>query len=143
MPVHSFTALLLLMHVCQVSAREPSSSFLPDQPPLFGPCFFESPEDSVRFTRFFEGLVFHEGATRSDTTSLVLRLNWRESQHGGLCIVSRGDGSTLLQQSASRHDDPMHNATYFRTTAGKRGVVIAWEIPCGLICRTANYYVEE
>jgi hypothetical protein len=130
MPVHSFTALLLLMHVCQVSAREPSSSFLPDQPPLFGPCFFE-------------GLVFHEGATRSDTTSLVLRLNWRESQHGGLCIVSRGDGSTLLQQSASRHDDPMHNATYFRTTAGKRGVVIAWEIPCGLICRTANYYVEE
>lgn len=143
MPDHSLTALLLLQLACQVSAQEPSSTLLPDQPSYFGLCYFESPEDSLKFMRFYEGLVFYKEANRINTTSLVIRQTWRESQGGGLRIVSRGDGSTLFQTSASILVAPMLHATYFRTGAGKRGLVIAWETLSALICRTASYFVEE
>lgn len=109
----------------------------------FGLPIFENSADSAEFMQFQAGLLWDETVTAMDSTSISYKLVWRENQHGGLRVVSRGDGSTLAPSSTYMRVGPIHGEGHFRTSTGKRGMVISWETPCGMICRTANYYVEE
>ncbi len=134
-----FTLLLLAN-----SAQAQDQPAFPDpQHRYFGVPQFENPADSAEFMQFRAGLQWDETITASDTASTTYKLVWRENQHGGLWFVSRGDESTLVRSAGVKHIGPMLGEGHFRTASGKRGILIAWETPCGLICRTASYYVEE
>lgn len=109
----------------------------------FGLPIFENSADSAEFMQFQAGLQWNETVTSMDSTSISYKLAWRENQHGGLWVVSRGDGSTLARSSTRTRRGPFQGEAHFRTVNGKRGIMVEWETPCGLICRTASYHVEE
>lgn len=48
----------------------------------------------------------------------------------------------LVRSTRSAHIGP-HDDGHFRTASGKHGFMVAWETPCGMICRTTSYHVEE
>lgn len=134
--------LLFLLGFRTSQAHDPPT-FPDPQHGFFGLPVFESPADSAEFMRFRAGLQWEETVTAMDSTSTSCKLVWREDQHGGLWVVSRGDGSTWPRSSGTKRIGPRHDEAHFRTVGGKHGIVITWETPCGLICRTASYYVEE
>ena len=133
-------SLLLLTNTAQAQ-DQPT---IPDpQHRYFGVPYFENRADSAEFMQFHAGLQWEESVTEMDTTSRTYKLVWRENQHGGLWMVSRGDGSVLVRSTRSVHIGPLHDEGHFCTASGKHGFMIAWETPCGMICRTTSYYVEE
>ena len=107
----------------------------------FGPAWFENPQDSADFLHFRKGLRTVHTTYTKDTTKVQYRMVWREDQHGGLWSVSRGD-SSLWQARAYASLDPFMGGP-FVTADGRRGVLVVQDIPCGLLCRNAWYYVEE
>ena len=67
-------------------------------PPLndhafYGPIHFDNAQDSEDFIQFHNGLQRVETTLPSDTTTISYRMVWREDQHGGTTMVTRGDGS--------------------------------------------------
>ncbi|MBX2980271.1 MAG: hypothetical protein KF905_13330 [Flavobacteriales bacterium] len=140
--MRSILPLGLLLLANTVQAQDQPT--LPDpQHGYFGRPYFENSSDSAEFMDFHAGLQWNETVTALDTTSRTYKLVWRENQHGGLRMVSRGNGSTLVRSTGTVRVGPMHDEGHFRTASGKHGILIAWETPCGMICRTASYYVEE
>lgn len=137
---HAIIMLLLLANTAQAQDQP---TFPDPQHGYFGVPNFENPSDSAEFMQFHAGLRWDGTVTALDTSSTTYKLVWREDQHGGLWVVSRGDGSRLLRKAGITRIGPMHGEGHFRTAGGKRGIMIEWETPCGLICRTASYYVEE
>jgi hypothetical protein len=107
----------------------------------FGPARFANATDSADFSHFRNGLrTVHPTGTK-DTTKVQHRMLWREDQHGGRWTVSRGDSS--LWQGREYESLDLSLVDPFETAYGRRGVLVVYETPCGLICRNAWYYVEE
>ncbi len=68
---------------------------------------------------------------------------WIESERGGGTMIHRGDGS---MQKASKSIDFSHYeqmSVPYRTVDGRRVILLMYEEPCALLCRTTYYYVEE
>lgn len=107
--------------------------------PAFGPTYLVSPEDSADFTAFHAGISMEEETL--EMTSGDYRAVWRVGEHGGVTVVSRGDGSLHHFEGSSIIGLFMHLP--FRMADGRRGVKVVHETPCGLICRDTVYYVEE
>ncbi|MBK9760977.1 MAG: hypothetical protein IPO90_13640 [Flavobacteriales bacterium] len=107
----------------------------------FGPARYANATDSADFSHFRNGLRSVHPTGTKDTTKVQYRMVWREDQHGGLWSVSRGD-SSVWQAREYESLDPFMGGP-FVTADGRRGVLVVHEIPCGLICRNAWYYVEE
>jgi hypothetical protein len=133
----AFTVLLLLPCLCP--AQDTLSYSLVDHH-YFGPVHFANAKDSAEFTQFRKG-VRTIGRTLPIGTTTHYRMVWQENQHGGLWSVGRGDGS--LPKYAPNEEFELFIRLPFLTPEGRRGLMIVHEIPCGLICRTAWYYVEE
>lgn len=131
------------LHASHRANAQDHPTFPDPQHRYFGVPYFENPADSEEFMQFHAGLQWKETVNALDTAISAYKLGWRENQHGGLGLVSRGDGSTLVSTAGVMRIGPMHDEGLFRTASGKRGIMIVWETPCGLICRTAGYYVEE
>ncbi len=106
----------------------------------FGPARYASPRDSLDFTRFRQGLTIESSGI---DTSLTYRLIWREDQHGGSWTVSREDGSATLAPTEAMIINGFQLHTSFRTAEGQRGVLVSFDRPCAMICRSARYYVQE
>lgn len=108
---------------------------------FFGRHYYQCAQDSADFAQFLKDLRFVDGSMPTDTVATTYRLQWIMSEHGGMSIISRGDSSIL--QHEPKLSWGLFPSLPFRLTDGRRGVQVVHEIPCGLICRTANYYVEE
>ncbi len=108
---------------------------------FFGPAHYENAKDSVEFTQFRTGMRSVDPTGTTNTTIARYRMLWQEDQHGGSWSVGRGD-STLLQPSTTAAL-ALRFGLPFRTADGKSGVVVVHETPCGLVCRSAYYYVED
>ena len=121
-------------------AQDTLPNYLADHA-YFGPASFETPQDSAAFLHFRKGLRNVHPTNTKDTTKVQYRMVWREDQHGGLWSVSRGDGTLW---PAPEYDSLNFFAGQpFLTADGRRGVLVVQDIPCGLLCRNAWYYVEE
>ncbi len=136
-------AIITLLILANTAQAQGKPNFPDPQQAYFGVPIFENPADSAEFMEFHSGLQWDSVVTALDTSRTTYKLVWRDNQHGGFWMVSRGDGSTLVRSTGTMCIGPMHYEGHFRTASGKRGIMIAWETPCGLICRTASYYVEE
>ena len=134
------TAALLLLVPFMGHAQDTLPSFMADQG-SFGPARYKYATDSADFWRFRNGLRTVRPAGTKDTTQVRYRMVWREDQHGGLWSVSRGDSSVWQAHEYESLD--LFMGVPFVTAEGRRGVLVVHEIPCGLICRHAWYYVEE
>lgn len=108
---------------------------------FIGRSYFQNAQDSADFTRFWQDLRFVDGSVPTDTGTANYYLRWIVSEHGGISSISRGDSSIRLQEP----DPPLalFPSLPFRLTDGRRGVQVFHEIPCGMICRNAWYYVEK
>lgn len=107
----------------------------------FRPARYMNATDSADFSRFRNGLRTVRPAGTKDTTKVQYRMVWREDQYGGLWSVSRGDSSVWQARDYESLD--LFMGVPFVTAEGRRGVLVVHDIPCGLICRHAWYYVEE
>lgn len=137
---HTILPFTLLLSLA-LHAQDPLSGLLGSH--YFGPPLYENAQDSADYIRFRKGLVPVEPKLPTDTTTVIYRMVWRENQHGGLWTVTRGDGSVI--RARPQHHVFIHNEIHlpFRTVDGRRGMVLEHEVPCGMICRSAFYYVEE
>lgn len=135
----SLPAILFLFLPCIALAQEPLPHLMDDHL-YFGVPRYAQATDSAEFMRFRSGLKVDTLSRTADTT-VRYRLLWQEDQHGGLWMVSRGD-SSLWEALAFDPLDPFMGGP-FVTADGQRGVLVVHEMPCGLICRNAWYYVEE
>lgn len=106
------------------------------------PAHFASAADSAAFMQFQQGLQGVGAPCPMDST-IRYRLQWRQSERGGLVLVSRGDGRTLdPSERISVH--LFGGGTVCYTSAdGRRVVALVDEEPCALICRTVLYYAED
>ena len=107
----------------------------------FGPPRYESAKDSAAFAQFRQGLTFEHRDT--DRASTGYRMVWREHQQGGLWTITREKGSDPIPPYEGKVIDHFLIRTPFRTADGRRGLLIVSERPCALICRSAEYYLEE
>ena len=132
-----FFALLLsaVMH-----AQDPLM-VLNDEQFHFGPLLFANPEDSAAYAQFRKGLQRAEPDV--EPADSHYRMVWREHQQGGRHTVSRGDGTTVMPTRGDSGVDELFLYTHFRTADGRQGVLVSYERPCALICRSAIYYVAE
>lgn len=142
-PRHALHVLFLLPLVAQ--AQEPHST-IANLPPYFGPAIFENPQDSADFTQFVNGLRRVDPTLPPDIATFQYRLVWRVVERGGITVASRGNGSVM--RSAERlafdpHPPYTLMSLPYRTADGRRILVLAHEVPCGLICRNTECYVEE
>lgn len=135
----TLTAILLLFLPCIGLAQDPLPPFMDDHL-YFGSARYANAQDSADFMRFRSGLTMDTLARTTDT-KVHYRMLWQEDQHGGMWRVGRGD-SSLWQVRAYESLDHFMGAP-FVTADGRRGVLVVHEMPCGLICRTAWYYVED
>ena len=106
-----------------------------------GPAYFENAQDSAAFMQFRYGLA--ADATLPTDTTTQYRMLWRENQHGGMTLLSRGDSSLIKAPVHRGFSVYSETSIPFRTADGRRVLVLTHEVPCGLICRTTWYYVEE
>lgn len=106
---------------------------------FFGPMYWASAADSADHSVFRQGMSMVEETL--ETTSGNYRAVWSISEHGGIAVVTRGDGSLLRIEGSSITGLFMHLP--FRMTDGRRGFMVVHERPCGLICRDTVYYVQE
>ncbi len=111
--------------------------------PYFGPAYFETTQDSADFMQFRNGLQPVDTTRTPDTTTFQYRLVWIVNERGGMTVVSRGDGSVMRSAEHVAFAPYALMSLPYRTAEGRRGLVLAHEEPCALICRTAHYYVEE
>ncbi len=118
-------------------AQDPPTTSMVEQP--FGPMYWASAADSADYSVFRKGMSMVEETL--ETTSGNYRAGWRISEHGGIAVVTRGDGSLLRIEGPSITGLFMHLP--FRMTDGRRGFIVVHETPCGLICRDTVYYVQE
>lgn len=99
--------------------------------------------DSAAFGQFMRGMQPGHPVGPEEGQVSRYRLEWIVSEHGGLTAVTRGDGSVPALRDKNTLIGPMEFALPFRTAEGKRGRIVVSDTPCGLICRTTWYYVEE
>ena len=137
--MRAILALALLLSVALHAQIPPIGSM--DQPFHFGPALYESPEDSAAFVQFREGLSFDVPHTALATSPY--RLLWRESEQGGLHIVIQGDGSKIMTLRGNASIDELILYDPFRTADGRPGILVSYERPCALICRTTSYYLVD
>lgn len=130
--------LLALLAAPLLRAQDPLPSWMDDHP--FGPPTFASTEDSLAFTAFRQGLVTVAAAPVAD--SRTYRQLWREVQHGGRWSVARGDASGWAAPTAEVTTALFGPYIPFRTADGRRGWMVVHDIPCAMVCRSAEYYVE-
>lgn len=108
---------------------------------LFGRPYYPNVQDSADFTQFWKDLRFAKGTWPSDTVANTYRLRWIVDEHGGSSSISRGDSGILHHEPGTPWDFFLSQP--FQLADGRRGLQLAHEIPCGLICRTTWYYVED
>lgn len=135
----TFPAILLLFLPCIALAQEPLPPFMDDHL-YFGAPRYAQATDSAEFMRFRSGLKV-DTLPRTVDTTVRYRLLWQEDQHGGLWLVGRGDSS--LWEARAYEQLGLFMGVPFVTADGRRGVLVVQEMPCGLICRNAWYYVED
>ena len=82
-------------------------------------------------------------ATLPTDTTTQYRMLWRENQHGGMTLLSRGDSSLIKAPVHRGFSVYSETSIPFSTADGRRVLVLTHEVPCGLICRTTWYSVEE
>ena len=140
MHIGRFNHLILLFSIGTWAKAQDWPTTLQDDHP-FGPTFWASAADSVDFTAFRSALQLTDTSPDLDTTTVVCRAVWRIGEHGGLAVVSRGDGSLMQIKGSSFLGLPIHIP--FRLPDGRRGFMVVHETPCGLICRDTVYYLEE
>jgi hypothetical protein len=99
--------------------------------------------DSAGFAAFLNGLQWAELGDTAVGPVSGYRLAWTLSQHGGMSAVTRGDGSAPASRDRTMLLIDREFVLPFRTAEGKRGLSVVADTPCGLICRTTWYYVEE
>lgn len=139
--------LMMLLHALQAQEISPSSDTglqaKLNEYTQFDRTWFPEPKDSAEFFHFRNGLKMTAPSSATDTTTIHYRMVWREVLRGGFGTVTRGDGQALEHRARAAillYDQ----TTYLFTTAdGRRGVVMIFEEPCGLVCRSVLYYVEE
>lgn len=132
--------LMVLFLACRTSAQNTVSSTA-IQLPYISADGFASPLDIADYSHFRQGLTWVGPVSSTDTTTTHYRQVWVEGMHGGLTMISRGDGSLTLYRADKGMD--WFEVIPFRTAEGHRGLMVVHEVPCGLICRTTKYYVEE
>lgn len=134
-----FPPCLLLLLALAGHAQDPFAPIL-DGHDHFGPRLYASPKDSVDHAHFRAGLMLVDTTGTEPSLLPAYRSLWRESQHGSLWTLSRGDGRAMAVQVLQ----PLwEHVLHFRTSDGKRGIMILRDTPCGMICRSVDYYVEE
>jgi hypothetical protein len=99
--------------------------------------------DSAGFAAFLNGLQWADLGEPVVGPVSGYRLAWTLSQHGGMSAVTRGDGSAPASGDRTMLLIDREFVLPFRTAEGKRGLSVVSDTPCGLICRTTWYYVEE
>lgn len=133
-------ALLLLP--CLGHAQDTLPYYMADHM-YFSPANFANAQDSAEFTQFRAGLRTVEPTSPADTARIHYRMVWQENQHGVIWTVTRGDGSVIRASMAGSLVPYDQMNLRFATADGRRGVLVMHEIPCGLICRSARYYVDD
>ncbi|MEZ4755717.1 MAG: hypothetical protein R2817_02695 [Flavobacteriales bacterium] len=142
MIIHTTSCAMLLLSItaayCQAGAvpTRPAEAF-------HGPVVFASAADSADYVQFMSGMQRADLGTPVEDPVSGYRLVWITSERGGLTAVTRGDGSAPALRETSSRVGPLEFALPFRTGDGKHGLTIVSDIPCGLICRTTWYYVQE
>jgi len=107
----------------------------------FGPPRYENPEDSAAYAQFRKGLQRAE--PNMEPANSHYRMVWREHQQGGRHTVSRGDGTTVMPTRGDSGVDEFFLYAHFRTADGRDVILVTYERPCAMICRSAIYYVAE
>lgn len=140
--LRTFICTLVLFPAFCASAQEPS---VPDgrlaAPRIHGASVDAA--DSAAFGRFIRGMRPGGLGDTAQRHVSGYRLAWIVSEHGGFASVSRGDGTAPAQHDRNTLLIGQELSFPFRTAEGKRGLGVVSDIPCGLICRTTWYYVEE
>ncbi len=137
------TALLLLSAMHSLPAQDTIGPTLDRPPARPPPVYYEQPTDSADFQRFIASLSF---ATTAEVPGAMPRCYtevWRIAEHGGLSIVTRGDGSALTLPAGPFDSDTWSASLAFVTPEGRHGLLRMSEYPCAMICRTAVYYLER
>ena len=134
------TAALLLLVPFMGHAQDTLPDLMAEHA-YFSPAWYKNATDSADFSRFRKGLRTVRPTGTKDTAQVQYRMVWREDQHGGLWSVSRGDSSVWQAREYGSLD--LSTRVPFVTAEGRRGELVVHDIPCGLICRHAWYYVEE
>ncbi len=129
--------LLLAFHTSAQNTIPPSTLHAP----YISPDGFASTLDSVDYSHFRQGLRWEQPVPGTDTTTTHYRQVWIENLHGGFAMIARGDGS-LMPYRADQVIE-WFEVIPFRMADGRRGLAVAHETPCGLICRDTRYYLEE
>jgi len=132
-------ASLLLLVPYIGHAQDTPTTFQDDD--LFGPTFFASAANSADYSHFRQGLTWEQLVSSTDTTTTQYRQVWVEGLHGGIAMIARGDGSVMPYRADQ--DIVLFEVIPFRMADGRRGLAVAHETPCGLICRDTGYYVED
>ena len=109
----------------------------------FGQPEFLNSKDSAEYTLFRQRMTSLEATVPTDTMTIQYHLVWSEHQHGGSWTVDRGDGSVIKASPSELPFDFQQMSIAFRTTDGRRGLMLMHDVPCGLICRNAHYYVDR
>ncbi|HRH69207.1 MAG TPA: hypothetical protein PLB89_06865 [Flavobacteriales bacterium] len=130
-------ALFLACHTSAQNTVPPSTLHVP----YISPDGFAIASDSADYRHFRQGLRWEQPIVDTDTTTAHYRQVWVEDLHGGFAMITRGDGSVM----AHRADRIIgwSEVIPFRLADGRRGLAVAHETPCGLICRTTQFYLEE
>ncbi len=108
---------------------------------FLGRSYYQNAQDSADFARFWKQQRFVHGSMLTDTVDTSYRLQWIVSEHGGISSITRGDSSILQYEPDSSWG--LFPNLHFRLADGRRGVQVVHEIPCGLICRSTLYYIED
>lgn len=142
MIIHTSICALLLL---SISAAYGQAGSVPTRPAqaFHGPTVFTSPADSADYVKFMSGMQRADLGTPVEGPVSGYRLVWTTSEHGGLFAATRGDGSAPALREKDHLSGAREFALPFRTAEGKRGLSVVSDMPCGLICRTVWYYVEE
>lgn len=142
MIIHTASCALLLLSVGVVYSQERSVPVGLARP-THRPVAFANPADSMDYVHFMNGLQHMDLGTSVEGSVSGYRLVWITSEHGGMIVASCGNGSAPALREKDLLSGAQEFALPFRTSEGKRGLSVVSDIPCGLICRTVWYYVEE
>lgn len=142
MLIHTTTCALFFL---SISAAYGQAGSVPARPAhaFHGPTVFASAAGSTDYLQFMSGMQRTDLGTPVEGPVSGYRLVWITSEHGGMVAATRGDGSAPAQRETDLLSGAREFALPFRTAEGKRGLSVVSDIPCGLICRTTWYYVEE
>jgi len=142
MIIHTTNCALLLLSIGAACGQAGSVPTRPEEA-FHGPAFFASVADSSDYVQFMSGMQRADLGTMVEGPVSGYRLVWITSEHGGIFGATRGDGSAPASRERTMQLINREFVLPFRTAEGKRGLSVVSDIPCGLICRTVWYYVEE